>query len=112
MGNWLNEAEVETKEQREEKQREATRNRLTGAVQRHLDETAQERGYEGILSLASYATDPDSHFKAEGQAGVEWRGKVWRKGYAVLAAVESGQRAIPTEDELMAELPPMKWPTG
>ena len=34
-----------------------------------------------------------------------WRSAVWAKGYEILAQVQAGQRAIPTEAELLAELP-------
>ena len=34
-----------------------------------------------------------------------WRSAVWAKGYEILAQVQAGERAIPTEEELIAELP-------
>ena len=88
----------------------STKSRLTSAIQSMLDETAKERGYDNILSLCTYATSTNAKFAAEGQAAVEWRDEVWAKGYAILADVESGARAIPTVDELLAELPNFVWP--
>ena len=88
----------------------STKSRLTAAIQSMLDETAQERGYDNILSLCTYATSPTAKFAAEGQAGISWRDEVWAKGYAILADVESGARAIPTESELLSELPSFVWP--
>ena len=82
---------------------------LVNAVQAHLDAVARTRNYDGILSLASYATSTIPKFLAEGQAGVLWRDEVWAYCYGVLAQVSSGARAIPTADELVAELPPMNW---
>jgi hypothetical protein len=75
-----------------------------------LDETAKERGYDSILSLCTYATSTAAKFSDEGQAGVSWRDEVWAKGYSILADVESGSRAIPTESELLSELPSFVWP--
>ena len=34
-----------------------------------------------------------------------WRSAVWAKGYEILAQVQAGERGIPTEVELLAELP-------
>ena len=78
---------------------------LTDAVQRHLDTTAQSRGYDGILSLCSYASSPNPPFATEAAAGLAWRDAVWLHCFGVMAAVQAGQRTIPTEAELLAELP-------
>jgi hypothetical protein len=83
---------------------------LTDAVQAHLDSTARTRGYDGILSLASYAPSTVPKFAAEGLAGVVWRDAVWAYCWGVLADVGSGLRPIPTAAELVAELPAMSWP--
>ena len=89
----------------------STKSMLTSAIQSTLDKKAQERGYDSILSLCTYATSPTAKFSKEGQAGVSWRDEVWAKGYTILDDVESGARAIPTVDELLAELPDFVWPT-
>jgi hypothetical protein len=82
----------------------------TAAVQKHLDDFARTRGYDGILSAATYATSTVPKFKAEGQYAVVARDATWAKCYEVLAAVESGSRPMPTLDELLAELPVLTWP--
>jgi hypothetical protein len=82
---------------------------LTTAVQAHLDSTARQRNYDGILSLCSYATSLDPVFKAEGQAGVEWRDACWRGSTQIMADVKAGLRDVPTADELLAELPGIGW---
>lgn len=96
-------APVETPEQ--------VQQRMVAAVQRHLDATARARNYDGILSLASYATSTHPPFAAEGRAGADWRDSVWGYCYQILADVQAGRRTIPTEDQLIAELPIMVWPT-
>lgn len=86
------------------------RENLTAAVQRYLDTTAQERNYDNIMSLCTYATSGNATFSAEGQAGVEWRDQVWSQCYDILDDVMAGTRATPTPDELIAELPTILWP--
>lgn len=82
----------------------------TATVQKHLDDTAKQRGYDGILSACTYATSTNEKFQAEGQAAVVWRDAVWSTCYATLAAVESGATVIPTIDELISVLPAVVWP--
>lgn len=83
---------------------------LTAVVQQHLDATARTRNYDGILSLCSYAASAHPKFGPEGLAGVAWRDAVWAACYTILAEGLAGQRAVPTADELLAEVPPMVWP--
>lgn len=108
--SWLNDADVKTQEDKLAEFATATRQRLTSLVQSHLDTTAQERNYDNMLSLCTYATSANPQFKAEGQAGVAWRDEVWAKGYELLGEVDAGERAIPTGAEVLAELPEFVWP--
>lgn len=84
---------------------------FTDAIQLHLDTEAQTRGYDGILSACSYAAGNHPKYSAEGQACLEWREAVWDKGYEIMADVQAGTRPLPTEQEVLAELPVMVWPT-
>lgn len=86
------------------------RAQLTLAVQAYLDRTAKERGYDGILSCSTYATSTTVQFADEGQACVSWRDAVWAACYAIMDDVLAGNRPVPTEGELIAELPVMTWP--
>ena len=88
-----------------------TRKMLTDAMQSYLDHTAQERGYDGILSLCSYATSANPRFGPEGQAGVSLRDAVWACGYQIIAEVQAGTRPVPTAEELVAALPSIVWPS-
>lgn len=79
---------------------------LSAAVQRHLDEVAQGRGYDNINSAVSYADEPEEpKYQAEGRAFRKWRSKVWRRCGEVLADVHDGKRAVPTAQELINLLP-------
>lgn len=86
------------------------RQALTAAVQSFLDTAPRARGYDGILSLCTYATSTSPRFQPEGQAGVEWRDAVWAKAHDIEEAVMAGTRLPPSEEELVEELPPMVWP--
>lgn len=107
---WLNDAEVKTAEQKQAEYEASTQAALTAAVQRHMDSVAGERNYDNIISCCTYATSSNAKFSAEGQAAVAWRDNVWVVCYEVLDEVKSGQRAIPTEAELIALLPALVWP--
>ena len=82
--------------------------RLTQAVQRHLDAKAQELGYDSCLSVCSYVDTGVVKFDTEGTAFRSWRSAVWAKCYEILDAVKAGDRQIPSEDELIAELPALE----
>ena len=84
---------------------EEIQKQLTDAVQHVLDAKAQELLYDNCLSVCSYIDTGVAKFDAEGRAFRAWRSQVWAKGYEILAQVQAGQRAIPTEEQLIAELP-------
>lgn len=84
---------------------------FTAAVQQRLDDFAMTRGYDGILSAATYATSTVPTFATEGQYAVQVRDATWAKCYEILAEVEAGTRPVPTLEELTAELPVMTWPS-
>lgn len=117
LANWCNEHNAEIKDfgayyeavaipepSQEEKQAKLQK-QLTDAVQHVLDAKAQELNYDSCLSVCSYIDTGVPKFDAEGRAFRAWRSAVWAKGYEILAQVQSGQRAIPTEAELISELP-------
>jgi hypothetical protein len=80
-------------------------------TQNRLDEFAQTRGYDGILSACTYADDPVQKFAAEGQYCVAARGATWSKLYEILGEVESGSRPVPSSyADIENELPELAWP--
>ena len=82
----------------------------TTGVQQHLDTFARTRNYDNILSAATYATSAVPKFQAEGQYAVEARDATWAMCYGILADVQGGQRTMPSQAELIAELPALVWP--
>lgn len=93
----------------EEQQRAKIKNRLLNVVDAYMDNTVRQRGYDNIAKCVTYEGDEDEVFNAEGTAAKKWRSKVYRTCYNILADVEAGKRAIPTKDELLAELPVLVW---
>jgi hypothetical protein len=89
---------------------EAQKAAFTAAIQQRLDDFARTRGYDGILSAATYATSTVPKFAAEGQYAVEARDATWADAWVILDAVLSGQRPMPTLEEVFAELPALAWP--
>lgn len=84
---------------------------ITTLVQERLDAFAASRGYDGILSACTYATSTVPKFQSEGQVSVNARDATWGACYAVLAAIQAGERLMPTMAEFVAELPTLEWPT-
>ncbi len=85
------------------------RTRLTKAVQVHLDSKAQEKGYDNIFTACTYANSTNATFQSEANTFVAWRDNVWAYCYQVMADVQGQTRTIPTEVELISELPQLVW---
>jgi hypothetical protein len=85
-------------------------------VQKRLDDFAGSEGrvYDNIMSAASYAGDDNPTFSLEGQYCKAMRSITWETAHAfmntVLPQVVSGQRSVPTWEELEANLPELNWP--
>lgn len=91
----------------------ATVKMYDGFVQRLLDTTAQAFGYgdpnrpevSPILHAISYAEEPAvREFQAEGRLMRAWRSKVWAAAANILGQFNRGERAAPSEAELLAEI--------
>lgn len=84
---------------------------VTEATQTRLDEFAQTRYYDGILSASTYANSTNPTFAAEGQYCVEARDATWAKLYEVMAEVEAGTRPMPSGyADIEPLLPVLAWP--
>ena len=83
--------------------------RLEARVQSWLDGKARALGYADIKSAVSYAEEPAvPRFQQEGQALRRLRSLAWARFYEILNAAQAGQRATPTEAELIAEMEALK----
>lgn len=78
-------------------------------VQTHMDTEVQGHGYYNMLSACSYA-GASNPYQEESVACIGWRGNVWATCYQILSSVRTGNRPVPTPQELIALLPPMVWP--
>jgi len=103
-------SKVVTAEQKAAEARAALQAQYSAAIQAHLDAKARERQYDGIQTAITYRGDPNPQFSAEGEALFAWRSVVWTYSTAELVKVLAGERAQPSVEEFMAELPAFQWP--
>lgn len=81
------------------------------AVQGHLDNVARSYGYDHILSMVGYADEPSvERYRLEGQAARAWRSLCWAKAEDIRDMVKAGARQLPTDAELIAEMPEIDLP--
>lgn len=84
---------------------------ITARTQQRLDEFAQTRNYDGILSACTYATSTVAKFQSEGQYCVNARDATWARLYELLAEVHEGTRPMPSGySDIEPELPALTWP--
>jgi hypothetical protein len=83
---------------------------LLAGVDAHLNAAAQAKGYDNILSAAIRAALPASAFHDEGVAFGTWMDAVYAQCYQIMAAVQAGETAEPTLEELLPMLPVLQLP--
>ena len=83
---------------------EKTKTDLSNAIQSLLDTKAQEFRYDNMMSARSYAgyTNP---FQTEAQSLAIWAADCWVVAGQIEAEVIAGTRAMPTAEEVQAEMP-------
>lgn len=75
-------------------------------VQRYMDDAARALRYDNIKTACTYADEPSvPKFQIEGQALRSWRSQVWAACYAILADVQAGSRNMPSDEDMIADLP-------
>lgn len=75
-----------------------------------LNSTAQSHGYSDSQSIVGYVSSTNTQWQAEAQAFVSWRDQVWEHVYIEYMAIDAGG-SIPNNDEFMATLPQIVWPS-
>lgn len=82
------------------------------AIQGHMNAAAVAAGYDDISNAVSYAEEPAApKFQKDGIAFRKWRSLVWAYAYEQLAEVQAGDRAQPTVEQFLEELPALELPT-
>jgi hypothetical protein len=89
---------------------EITRRLFSDAIEAHIEAVAKARGYADATRLASYVSSGVSQWASEALAFAGWRDEVWLHAYAELAKVQAGERAEPTIEAFIGELPAISWP--
>ncbi|MGE8567482.1 MAG: hypothetical protein ACN6PV_13510 [Achromobacter sp.] len=80
-------------------------------VQEHMDAAARSLRYDSIANAITYAEEPAvPKFQAEGLAFRAWRSLVWARCYEILAEVKAGERDVPSDGELIDQLPRLQLP--
>lgn len=84
-------------------------------IDEYCETIARNKGYgrkdvQPSVACSGYSgfTNP---YQSEALAYVAWVAALWPVVYQIMADVMDGIRAIPTDAELIAELPVMTWPT-
>lgn len=79
-------------------------------VQEKLDAFARTRGYDSLLSVASYVGSSVLQFSTEGQVAIQLRDQVWSALYTYFDDVLVDLQPFPrTVSEIEASLPPFVW---
>jgi hypothetical protein len=79
--------------------------RLDACIERHIHETIKGMGYNNIERLAVYLNSSNLTWRAEAEAAPLWITGLWEKAIVIQTDVNNGIRDIPTEQELIAEMP-------
>ena len=83
---------------------------LERGVEAWMNTVVAERDYDSIdTCIARYTDSPNPKYAQEAKAVKDWNTLVWDKCWDILKEVKEGKRAIPTLEEVIAELPVLAW---
>lgn len=84
---------------------------FVSAIDAHVEAQARSWSYNGAAHLASYVTSTVPAWAAEAQAFVAWRDAVWVSALQLLAQVQAGEVAPPSNPaEFISTLPALTRP--
>lgn len=80
------------------------------AIQQHIDETAQARGYDNGYTCASYFDDKNARYASDARIFKDWRSDVWVYVNELLNSYKAGTlQEIPSIEDVIAALPVIQW---
>ena len=80
------------------------------AIQQHIDEVAQARGYDNGYTCASYFDDKNARYASDARIFKDWRSDVWVYVNQLLNAYKAGTlQEIPSIKDVIAALPVIQW---
>jgi hypothetical protein len=79
-------------------------------VEDYINIVAKQRGYRDAVSCSTYANSKKPTWKAEAIAFSDWRDDVWEFVINEFSLIETGQKPLPSLDEIIPSLPEMVWP--
>ena len=97
-------SQVVTAEQKQAGALKAHRDRLTRAIDNHVEAQARALQYNSAAHLAGYTGSTVAEWAAEAQAFIAWRDACWIAVLGMLAgAEETGE--VPSVEDVLAALP-------
>lgn len=83
---------------------------LEAYVQRFMDtKVTEERQYDSVQSCLSYRGDPNPRWAQDAEDVFLWRSAVWTKCHELLNAWKRGEIGYLTPEEVIAQLPELRW---
>lgn len=79
------------------------------ALQRHIDDNAQQRDYDSGFSCASYVNSTKSAWASEAANFVAWRDDCWQYAIDIQTNVEDDIIEPPSVSDFIANAPILTW---
>lgn len=79
-------------------------------IAEHMDNVVRARGYFSIGTACAWVDSDSAIVKAQAEACVKWRDQIGDKVRQILYEIATGLRPVPTQSQLISEMPAMQWP--